>query len=231
MGTATQCPPLPPPPPPPPLMPMPSDENDCTEKRPCMQTHIGRDSTHKCPLSACRHPEVAARVELPSESNPKGENDRPTPQGKLPRLSGANANQHREHAAVALELFCGSAGLSHACHTIGFKIIPIDWKGNKHLTKVPITRLDLSTDEGQVQVWNMLETLPVKYVHMGPPCGTCSRAREKRIPKWALRRNSQNPQPLRNEKYPEGLPFLQGLAKAKVATANILVNFSARLST
>jgi hypothetical protein len=139
--------------------------------------------------------------------------------------------QHREHAAVALELFCGSAGLSHACHSVGFRIVPIDWKGNKHVAKVPITRLDLSTEEGQQEIWNMMKTLPVKYVHMGPPCGTYSRAREKRIPKWALARNAPNPKPLRSETFPAGLPTLRGEAKAKVATANLLANFSARLTT
>ena len=136
--------------------------------------------------------------------------------------------QHRAHAAVALELFCGSAGLSHACHTIGFRIVPIDWKGNKHVTKMPITRLDLSTPVGQQEVWNLLATLPVKYVHLGPPCGTFSRAREIRIPEWALRRKAQNPKPLRSMDHPEGLPGLQGVNAAKVATANVLANFSAR---
>ena len=96
---------------------------------------------------------------------------------------------------------------------------------------MPITRLDLSTPQGQQEVWNLLATLPVKYVHMGPPCGTYSRAREKRIPKWALRKGASNPQPLRSERYPEGLPFLKGTAEAKVATANILANFSARVAT
>ena len=200
-----------------------------------MQTHVGRASTRQCPLSACRHPEVAAQVELPSEMTPTGDNDRPTPQGKLPRVSEANAKAneslHREHAAVALELFCGSAGLSHACHAVGFRIVPVDWKGNKHASKVPITRLDLSKEADQLHIWHMMATLPVKYLHMGPPCGTYSRAREKRIPKWALARNAPNPQPLRSEKFPEGLPTLRGEAKAKVATANILANFSARVAT
>ena len=197
-----------------------------------MQEHKGRSHEANEQTSAPRHPEVADRVESTSELNPKGNDDKTTPQVMPPRESGANEpSQHREHAAVALELFCGSAGLSHACHTVGFRIVPIDWKGNKHVTKVPITRLDLSTPEGQQEVWNLLATLPVKYVHMGPPCGTYSRAREKRIPKWALRKGAPNPQPLRSEKYPEGLPFLKGTAKAKVATANILANFSARVAT
>ena len=169
-----------------------------------MPKHIGRDLPSQCPVSACRHPEVAAQVEVPSEMTPTGDNDRRTPQGKLPRVSEANAkaneSQRREHAAVALELFCGPAGLSHACHAVGFRVVPVDWKGNKHASKVPITKLDLSKEADQLHIWHML---PVKYVHMGPPCGTYSRARENRIPKWALARNAPNPQPLRSEKFPE----------------------------
>ena len=143
------------------------------DKRPRMQEHKGLSHDANETTSATRHPEVADRVKSTSELRPKGIDDKTTTQVMPPKVSGDNElPQHRAHAAVALELFCGSAGLSHACHTIGFRIVPIDWKGNKHVTKMPITRLDLSTPKGQQEVWNLLATLPVKYVHMGHPCGT-----------------------------------------------------------
>ena len=143
-----------------------------------------------------RDPEVAARASETIESRPtKGRNEKSSKVPAPPTSRPMKAAQHREHAAVALELFCRSAGLSYACHSVGFRIVPVDWNGNKHVTKVPVTRLDLSTEKGQMQIWHVMTTMPVKYVHMGPPCGTYSRAREKRIPKWALSKGAPNPQP------------------------------------
>ena len=115
-------------------------------KRPRMQEHKGPYHEANESTSATRHPEVADRVKSTSELRPKGIDDKTTTQVMPPKVSGdKELPQNRENAAVALELFCGSAGLSHACHTVGFRIVPIDWKGNKHATKMPITRLDLST--------------------------------------------------------------------------------------
>ena len=71
---------------------------------------------------------------------PSGAERTPVPkQGPKPFMS-ASSGPHRAHAGVALEIFCGSAGLSHACHCVGFRIIPIDWSGNKHASKVPVTK-------------------------------------------------------------------------------------------
>ena len=58
------------------------------------------------------------------------------------------------------------------------------------------------------------------YVHMGPPCGTASRAREIRAS-----RSSHGPPPLRSTQFPEGLPRLTGPNKTRVDQANRLIAF------
>ena len=67
----------------------------------------------------------------------------------------------------------------------------------------------------------------MKYVHFAPPCGTASRSRE-------IRRKNQDgtpadldPQPLRSDDHPDGLPGLEGVAKGKVEAANVLYKFVA----
>ena len=53
-------------------------------------------------------------------------------------------------------------------------------------------------------------------VMASPPCGTFSRARKR----------DSGPPPLRSEKYPRGLPWLNGKAAASVAQANGFVEFT-----
>ena len=157
----------------------------------------GRGKTAAVPSDPAdvKRPRILVASDHAIEAPSRAERTPVPKQGPKPFMT-ASSGTHREHAGVALEIFCGSAGLSHACHCVGFRIIPIDWSGNKHASKVPVTKIDASTPEGQEQIWQMMADLPVKYVHLGPPCGTFSRAREIRIPEWALRRNAQNPKPL-----------------------------------
>ena len=55
---------------------------------------------------------------------------------------------------------------------------------------------------------------------MGLPCGTCSRAREKPLPRHL--QHIRPPQPLRSELHVEGLPTLAGSDLLKVQAANAL---------
>ena len=55
---------------------------------------------------------------------------------------------------------------------------------------------------------------------MGLPCGTCSRAREKPLPKHL--QHCRAPQPLRSEEHLEGVPSLTGSDLLKVQMANSL---------
>ena len=131
----------------------------------------------------------------------------------------------------AAEIFAGSAVLSEALAGAGFDVLAVDWNRNKNAAKHPITRIDLTTVAGQEVVLLELSHQNVVYVHFAPPCGTMSRAREKPISRWARSQGAPEPRPLRSDANPEGLPHLAGLDKAKVASANELANFTARLCT
>ena len=86
-----------------------------------------------------------------------------------------------------------------------------------HVTKqvrAPVVRIDLATDAGCELLWRILQHERLAYVHLGPPCGTSSRARDIRRP------SGPDPKPLRTARHPDGLPSLQGINSVRVATAN-----------
>ena len=116
---------------------------------------------------------------------------------------------------IFLEVCSGCAVLSFFMSSISaqkVQVIPIDFAGNKHQPKVPITKIDL-TQPDQVNILvSLIRSGQVLAAHFAPPCGTCSRAREIYIP--------GGPVPLRNEEYPLGLPGLSGTDKQRVDQAN-----------
>jgi hypothetical protein len=57
-------------------------------------------------------------------------------------------------------------------------------------------RLDLTTDHGVQLLWKILDHPRVVAVHLGPPCGTSSRARDIR------RHSGPDPKPLRDGSCP-----------------------------
>ena len=66
------------------------------------------------------------------------------------------------------------------------------------------------------------------YVHAAPPCGTSSRARNRRIPLQLRLQGIPDPQPLRSDLHPLGLPGLDGVNKIKVEKANHIYEIVAR---
>ena len=128
-------------------------------------------------------------------------------------------------------LCCGHAGLTATLTDKGFKGIGIDWHGNKHESVVPILKLDLTTEHGQALVWRILEQGRVKFIHCAPPCGTYSKARGRKLPEWAKKANAPDPQPLRSNEWPEGVPWFRDDVWKRVETANKLTDFLAEVST
>ena len=123
-------------------------------------------------------------------------------------------------ADVTVEICCGAAGLSSALRRLGFKVYPIDHSSNRHSPKVKAVILDVANSQHLTILVSLLEACRPCHVHMGLPCGTCSRAREKPLPKHLQHRRA--PQPLRSEQHLEGLPSLTGSDLLKVQMANSL---------
>ena len=130
-----------------------------------------------------------------------------------------------------VELCCGSARFSLHLLQAGASVIAIDKLLNPHTACVPVLAIDLSTDKGQSIVMLMLMSGKINFVHASPPCGTASRAREKRIGFSLLSRGASDPKPLRSESFPKGLPHLRGLDALRVVLANRIYNFLAMFFT
>ena len=82
--------------------------------------------------------------------------------------------------------------------------------------------MDLSSDEAVRTIRQLIVDEKVVLVHLAPPCGTASRARE-------IQRKGLSPKPLRSDQYPDGLPDLVGEDLKRVEQANKLYKFTAEL--
>ena len=103
----------------------------------------------------------------------------------------------------------------------GFRTMAVDHGGNKHTTHHEISLYDLTSPVAQTQlVESLTEDIPAA-MHLAPPCGTSSRAREKPIPELG----DKAPRPLRDEHHPFGYPWLQGTDRIRVLQSNLLYSF------
>ena len=123
-----------------------------------------------------------------------------------------------------MEICCGCARLTKTCQKQGLKSVGIDWSGCKDKPEGRVMWIDLSTARGLQDLIDILKANKntLKVVFMSPPCGTASRAREIRRRKPNANGHVIDPKPLRSDQYPDGLPWLKGIAKEKVAVANSL---------
>ena len=121
-----------------------------------------------------------------------------------------------------VELFCGSGNLTYAMKHFFPDSFGVDHKVNKQ--RVKIVCLDLTKEDHQALVENWLLSGRCLWVHFGVPCGTASRARVRR-----LSRRIHGPPPLRNSKFPDGIPGIKGIHLIKLRAANKLYSFMRRL--
>ena len=99
---------------------------------------------------------------------------------------------------------------------------------NRHTPKVGLIISDLGRPHDQSVVLDMLDNLRPISAHLGLPCGTCSRARDRPLPK-ELRSKFQAPPPLRDVDNLMGFPYLTGIHKTKVDAANSLYIFAVQI--
>ena len=128
-----------------------------------------------------------------------------------------------------LDLFCGTAGVAAAFQALGGEALGLDHLIDKRRVKGPVAKVDLLTKDGQQTVEQWITEGKVDCVMLAPPCGTSSRAREIPIPRRMRLRSGMQPQPLRSDMFPNGLPGLKGVAKLKVQSANMLYKFARRV--
>ena len=128
---------------------------------------------------------------------------------------------------LVFEIFAGTGRLSFACRQLGLRALPID-KDPKRAEKVISANFDV-TDADQLQ--RLLELVHAEkdniiHAHFAPSCGTSSKARNIKIPNVPL---DQQPQPLRSQAYPDGLPGLSSTDQARVNKANAAYEATAKL--
>ena len=157
----------------------------------------------------------------PSLEVPKPGGYATEPQQKRPRILRA--------ARYAIELCAGSARVSATMNEIGLRAIGIDWTCNRSQPEARCVLLDLTTDSGQQEAWRFITLPGVAFIFAGPPCGTASRARDRRVPRQLRERGAPDPKPLRSTTHPEGLPTLSGLDVIKVNKANAIYVFVAEV--
>ena len=127
-----------------------------------------------------------------------------------------------------MELFSGSGHLSAAMKKRGFSVFPVDHEFNTHKTAVSTVCLNLQDAKSQALVESMVTQTKPAAVHLGLPCGTCSRARDKPLPPH-LRTQFHDPPPLRDANHLLGFPTLTGTQALKVNIANDLYRWGVRM--
>ena len=118
---------------------------------------------------------------------------------------------------MCLELFAGCARLTKCLCVAGFDGVGVDWTRNQSVPEGPSVKLNLADPASLKLVLQLLRSGRVVYVHMGPPCGTASRAREIPIPG-----SRSAPRPLRSAAFPDGLEGLTGVELLRVQQSNLL---------
>ena len=181
------------------------------------------------PSGATVVPVSAAPVPPPSPPVPSGPVVEPSG-SPVPAPTASSDPCGLPSGPLSVEICCGSANLSLHLRKQGFEIFPVDHKENRFTPRVPFHSLDLTVPSGQARLWEILSSQSLSFVHMSPPCGTASRAREKRISEADRARGIPEPQPLRSEQFPLGLPTLAAdfpHEVARVRKANIIYRLCA----
>lgn len=129
---------------------------------------------------------------------------------------------------LVLEIFSGSGRLTAAVRKLGIRGVAIDRTSAR--TSGPVTILDLTSSADLEFLLGYIanERENLLLVHLVPPCGTCSAAGNKRR-KGLEDLGFDVPKPLRSPAYPMGFPYLRGLDKAKVDSANLLYRATYRI--
>ena len=109
---------------------------------------------------------------------------------------------------IFIEFCAGSASLSAAMMRAGFHAMPVDFVGNKFTPKVKSIEIDLASQDGKQLATEMVDNVQPFSVHLGLPCGTCSRARELPVSSKLRAKGAPQPPPLRDGEHLMGFKDL-----------------------
>ena len=146
------------------------------------------------------------------------------------QLDPGNESEFNSRTPMLIEVFCGTAGVSAQFKLAGGRSVGIDHHIKRHKLKAAAVQMDLKQTWVQNLIFDEVSSGRVDSIHMAPPCGTSSAARNIPISKKLLKQGAPRPRPLRSHRYPEGLPTLKGISLAKVESANVLYKFCCRLA-
>ena len=138
------------------------------------------------------------------------------------RLPSSSALPTPGPPKLFLEVFSGSATLARAAQRLGFTAVAVD--NCPRRPQVPTVRLDLASDMGRDALFRLLHDKKPAAVHLGPPCGTSSRARERPLPAKLRALGLRDPRPLRSADFPLNLPHIDPASPdgLRLAAANRL---------
>ena len=191
----------------------------------------GGKATATCgEFSHCKaNSDFSGDTTFPTQSTNVGQPTTPQkPEVFTEKASEHFANAEVEHSnktafenLLCIEIFSGSGRLTATIRKLGVRSVAIDRSATR--TSGPVTTLDLTKAEDLQFLKDFIasERYNLLYVHLAPPCGTCSAARNKRHRDLEAA-GFELPRPLRSKLFPMGLPTLKGLDAAKVASANAL---------
>ena len=132
---------------------------------------------------------------------------------------------------ITLELCAGSAMLSACLQLLGFQSLAYDHTHNRHVTRHSVINLDLSDASSVDIVCDIIRNHAVVYVHIAPPCGTASKARNRPISEKLKAQGVPEPKPLRSETCPAGLPNLSETDQKRVSKANAIYDLTVAVAT
>ena len=141
------------------------------------------------------------------------------------KVGSEKTNEFDRRIPMLIEIFCGTAGVSAHFKLAGGRSMGIDHCIKRHKLKAAAVQMDLKQPWVQKLILEEVRSGRVDSIHMAPPCGTASAARNIPIRKSLRKRGAPQPRPLRSSRYPDGLPNLKGLSRAKVQSANELYAF------
>lgn len=96
----------------------------------------------------------------------------------------------------------------------------MDYAHNRFHAKASIFQLDLSEPQAEHLLSELYFAVKPQWTHLGLPCGTCSRARDKPVAKALTANGAPSPRPLRSAEHLLGLPDLTPHEQHRVDSAN-----------